>query len=215
MESMFGLASMNSPLNPLTATITGGTVTVAPTAGGANSPVFLLAGRLVEEIDASTAFTPPGATLGRIDLIEAQLVENQVNPFTRLVQPASGPPAPQTVYQLALSCTFQRKQGVDGGSPIVPTPDAGWTAVGTITLPAAGANPTSATITLPMPPTLDSNSGLRPNGVGPAFYAGTGAPTFSAANGSMYLRYDGGSMTRWYANTSGASTSGTTWTAVA
>jgi hypothetical protein len=50
----------------------------------------------------------------------------------------------------------------------------------------------------------------------PGFYTGVGVPTISAANGSVYLRFDGatgGSM--WYANTSGASTVGTTWTAQA
>jgi len=44
-------------------------------------------------------------------------------------------------------------------------------------------------------------------------YGGSGAPTFSAPNGSTYMRYDGGAGTRFYVNTSGASTSGTTWTA--
>ena len=50
----------------------------------------------------------------------------------------------------------------------------------------------------------------------PGFYCGVGVPTLSAANGSIYVRFDGatgGSM--WYANTSGASTVGTTWTAQA
>jgi hypothetical protein len=45
-------------------------------------------------------------------------------------------------------------------------------------------------------------------------YSGTGAPTLSAANGSMYMRYDGGTGARVYVNTSGASSSGTTWTAL-
>ena len=47
------------------------------------------------------------------------------------------------------------------------------------------------------------------NGV--AIYAGSGAPTFSATQGSMYLRTDGSSTsTRAYINTDGA----TTWTSV-
>lgn len=47
------------------------------------------------------------------------------------------------------------------------------------------------------------------------FFSGVGVPSFSAPNSSLYLRYDGGTTVHWYINTSGASTSGTTWTAVA
>jgi len=50
---------------------------------------------------------------------------------------------------------------------------------------------------------------LNVNGV--TINAGSGAPTYSAAQGSMYLRTDGSSTsTRAYINTDGA----TTWTAV-
>lgn len=42
----------------------------------------------------------------------------------------------------------------------------------------------------------------------PSISAGTGAPTFSAAQGSMYIRTDGGINTRVYINTTGS----TTWT---
>lgn len=46
---------------------------------------------------------------------------------------------------------------------------------------------------------------------GVAIYAGSGAPSFTATKGSMYLRTDGSSTsTRAYINTDGA----TTWTAV-
>ena len=42
-------------------------------------------------------------------------------------------------------------------------------------------------------------------------YAGNGAPTFAAAKGSLYLRYDGGGVnSRAYINTNGS----TTWTAI-
>lgn len=45
----------------------------------------------------------------------------------------------------------------------------------------------------------------------PAIYAGSGAPTFSAAKGSLYIRTDGSSTsTRMYINTDGS----TTWTSV-
>jgi hypothetical protein len=46
-------------------------------------------------------------------------------------------------------------------------------------------------------------------------YGGTGVPSFSATNGSIFLRYDGSTAsTVFYVNTSGASSSGTTWSAV-
>ena len=47
--------------------------------------------------------------------------------------------------------------------------------------------------------------------VGPNIHTGSGAPTISAPQGSIYLRSDGSSTTtRMYINTNGA----TTWTAV-
>jgi len=65
---------------------------------------------------------------------------------------------------------------------------------------------------------LAANGGITPGHGGSTgaagIFGGTGSPSFSAANGSLFLRYDGGSNTRLYINTSGASTSGTTWTAV-
>lgn len=42
----------------------------------------------------------------------------------------------------------------------------------------------------------------------PAIYAGTGAPTFTAPQGSMYIQINGGVNTRVYINTTGS----TTWT---
>lgn len=42
----------------------------------------------------------------------------------------------------------------------------------------------------------------------PTISTGTGAPTFAAAQGSMYIRIDGGVNTRVYINTTGS----TTWT---
>jgi len=50
---------------------------------------------------------------------------------------------------------------------------------------------------------------LRQLGIG--FLAGTGAPTFAAPKGSIYVRTDGSSSsTRMYINTDGS----TTWTSV-
>lgn len=47
------------------------------------------------------------------------------------------------------------------------------------------------------------------SGTTPGIYSGTGAPSFTAAKGSLYLRLDGSSTsTRAYINTNGA----TTWT---
>jgi hypothetical protein len=47
--------------------------------------------------------------------------------------------------------------------------------------------------------------------VGPNIYTGSGVPTVSAPQGSLYLRTDGSSTsTRLYVNTNGS----TTWTAV-
>jgi hypothetical protein len=48
-----------------------------------------------------------------------------------------------------------------------------------------------------------------------SLYWGIGVPTFSAPNGSLYARFDGpAASTTLYVNTSGASTTGTTWSAV-
>jgi hypothetical protein len=60
-----------------------------------------------------------------------------------------------------------------------------------------------------------AGTGAAPNFVGVGF--GTGAPTYRAPNGSLYCRFDGthGGTTALYINTSGASTIGTTWTAIA
>jgi hypothetical protein len=60
-----------------------------------------------------------------------------------------------------------------------------------------------------------AGTGAAPNFGAIAF--GVGAPTFRAANGQLYVRFDGtaGATTLLYINTSGANTIGTTWTAVA
>lgn len=49
-----------------------------------------------------------------------------------------------------------------------------------------------------------------------ALYSGTGSPNtvVTAPNGSLFMRFDGGANTRLYINTTGASSSGTAWTAV-
>jgi len=65
---------------------------------------------------------------------------------------------------------------------------------------------------VPGPITTLPGTGSAPALIG--HYWGIGAPTFSAPNGTLYSRYDGAASTTLYVNTSGASTSGTTWTAV-
>ena len=67
---------------------------------------------------------------------------------------------------------------------------------------------------IPSTATTAAGTGAAPSYVGIAF--GVGAPTFSAMNGTMYIRRDGtaGATTILYINTSGANTIGTTWTGV-
>ena len=89
--------------------------------------------------------------------------------------------------------------GTVGGSGTVTFP-GGITVVGAL----AGATTVNS---------LPVKVGQGSPGAVPGFYVGVGAPTFSAANGSIYVRYDGTTGgTLLYVNTSGASTSGTTWT---
>jgi hypothetical protein len=66
----------------------------------------------------------------------------------------------------------------------------------------------------PSPLVAGAGTGAAPNFTGVAF--GVGAPTFRAANGTLYARFDGthGAVTLLYINTSGANTIGTTWTAI-
>ena len=67
----------------------------------------------------------------------------------------------------------------------------------------------------PSTATVGAGTGAAPPFVGVAF--GVGAPTFSAMNGSLYIRRDGTHATTsvLYVNTSGANTIGTTWAAIA
>lgn len=62
--------------------------------------------------------------------------------------------------------------------------------------------------------TAGAGTGAAPNFVSIGF--GVGAPTFRAPNGTLYARFDGthSGTTLLYINTSGASTFGTSWTAI-
>lgn len=60
-----------------------------------------------------------------------------------------------------------------------------------------------------------ANSGLTIGSLGVGLYTGTGAPTFSAMNGSIYVDSSATTTTtRIYVNKSGAGTAGTTWTSL-
>jgi hypothetical protein len=63
---------------------------------------------------------------------------------------------------------------------------------------------------------LVSNGVFPGAGSFPGIYAGSGNPNGSvtAKNGSLFMRYDGGANAHLYINTTGASSTGTTWTAV-
>lgn len=62
--------------------------------------------------------------------------------------------------------------------------------------------------------TIASNGLQTDTATGMGIYTGTSVPTFSAPNGTLFLRFDGAAGTSLYVNTSGASTSGTTWSSV-
>lgn len=58
-----------------------------------------------------------------------------------------------------------------------------------------------------------SNDGIKFGSLGVGLFTGTGAPTFSAMNGSIYVDSNATTTTtRIYVNKSGAGTAGTTWT---
>lgn len=60
-----------------------------------------------------------------------------------------------------------------------------------------------------------SNDGLTYGSLGVGLFTGTGAPSFSAMNGSIYTDSNATTTTtRIYVNKSGAGTAGTTWTAL-
>lgn len=60
-----------------------------------------------------------------------------------------------------------------------------------------------------------ANDGVKFGSIGVGLFTGTGTPTFSAMNGSIYVDSNGNSTTtRIYVNKSGAGTAGTTWTAI-
>jgi hypothetical protein len=80
---------------------------------------------------------------------------------------------------------------------------------GTLHVGSSTYGPTSATVAGAVVPGYSGTVGTS------AIYSGTGSPSFSAPNGSLYLRYDGGAGAHLYINTSGASSSGSTWSAVA
>ena len=92
--------------------------------------------------------------------------------------------------------------------------------VGAVTGPVTATTVTAATVSATGNITADSNQAVVAGGAAAflatttanlGIFVGSGAPTVSAAKGSLYLRTDGSSTsTRAYINTDGA----TTWTAI-
>jgi len=96
-----------------------------------------------------------------------------------------------------------------GGSSTVGTIDYGVSSVSQITITG------NTTITGSLLTKQTFSPGIGGVVGSSVIYGGTGAPVQNAPNGSLYLRYDGPTAsTVLYMNTSGASTSGTTWSAV-
>lgn len=77
--------------------------------------------------------------------------------------------------------------------------------------PGPSMSPTPVPTATPIPTPIPTPS----NVVLPGLYYGNGVPTFPALGGSIYLRLDGYTGARWYANTSGAGITGSVWTAFA
>ena len=92
--------------------------------------------------------------------------------------------------------------------------------VGAVTGPVTATTVTAATVSATGNITADSGTAPAAGGMaaflmsstaGLGIYVGSGAPTISAAQGSLYIRTDGSSTsTRLYVNTTGS----TTWTNV-
>ena len=92
--------------------------------------------------------------------------------------------------------------------------------VGAVTGPVTATTVTAASVSATGNVTADSGTAPAAGGMaaflmsstaGLGIYVGSGAPTISAAQGSLYLRTDGSSTsTRLYVNTNGS----TTWTNV-
>lgn len=80
-------------------------------------------------------------------------------------------------------------------------------AVSTKTLDAKGNQVVADGLTITFDAQANAEFAVSP-GHQPSITAGLGAPTFTAKQGSMYIRIDGGVNTRVYINTNGA----TTWT---
>lgn len=82
-----------------------------------------------------------------------------------------------------------------------------------LTLSAKGAGTTTFNSAVVATAGGAAASGIRVGSLNVGFYTGTGTPTFSAMNGSLYVDSNATTTTtRLYVNKSGAGTAGTTWT---
>jgi hypothetical protein len=117
----------------------------------------------------------------------------------------TGASAQVEIQHTAAANRYITLTGSNGGNPTIGT-SAGSLAIGTTLLCAAGVQAKSATAT-PAGGAVGFYMGSDSIGI----YFGSGAPTATAAKGSIYLRSDGSTTNnRMYVNTDG----GTTWTAV-
>lgn len=84
-----------------------------------------------------------------------------------------------------------------------------------LTISAKGAGTTTVNSTAVATAGGAINDGVMYGSIGVGVFTGTGAPTFSAMNGSIYTDSNATTTTtRIYINKSGAGTAGTTWTAL-
>jgi hypothetical protein len=93
--------------------------------------------RLMHNTTPSTIYTitTPHATLSRLDIVQVRFkIENEAS-ATRDVKDGLGTVAPQSVV-IRKKWTFdlQIKDGVASGSPVAPSPDAGWVKITTISV---------------------------------------------------------------------------------
>jgi hypothetical protein len=222
-------APLTSPSNAAVAlandnAATGGLILNVPT-GSTNGFQFQTAGSTVASIAASGAVATGALT-----------VTGQIKATTSIVagSATAGTATAGDVWASRTASTGALQVGgsianaqIDYGITTngTLTINAPFTATGSSTFPggitatgaqvqAAGYTATGTAVSLFEGGIQPGRNGTYPPG-GPALYGGNGAPSFSAGNGSIYLRYDGGAAARWYLNTTGASTTGTTWTALA
>lgn len=103
------------------------------------------------------------------------------------------------------------KGAVTGGTVAVTTSDTGSNT--SLTIAAKGTGTVTFNPAVTATAGGATNDGIRFGSLSVGLFTGTGAPTFSAMNGSIYVDSNATTTTtRIYVNNSGAGTAGTTWT---